>query len=339
MRISARSAERWGLSILALVLGGVLAFRLFPPVAEAPQGVVGCEGSALWIQHGWLATDAWFERQGDRKRPEAFRGSAPLAGLAARLQAMGARQVYPHIGPIDPSGEIPRPDVRQARALRERVGAIAILPWVGGVLGDQVFPDDPTWRDRFVESAARLFDEYPMFDGMHLNIEPWPPEEAGLEALLVELRARWPRGKILSLEVPAVSSPLGLGFRCALPEEALARLGDVADELVVALYNTGAVTARAYAATVAKCTRLALLHGRSKKVWIGVPDFPDEGGYHDASVETAAGAMRAALAAVASTTAEAPSGPRVFAGFALYAEWTATSASFGELEAWARSCR
>src|SRR5262249_16003163 len=135
MSLSARSAERWGLSVVALALAAVLAFRLFPPVLGAPPGAVGCEGSALGIQHGWLATDAGFERQGDRKRPEAFRGSAPLAGLAARLRTMGARQVYPHIGPIDPSGEIPRPDVRQARALRDHVGAIAILPWVGGVLG------------------------------------------------------------------------------------------------------------------------------------------------------------------------------------------------------------
>lgn len=339
LRLDTRGLRTLGAIALGAMALGAVASRLFPRVPEQPPVGGRCVRSAFWLEHGWLAPEAWFAKETERNRAPRFRSAEALSAIAVRLRDAGTEEVYPHIGPITASGEIPKPDADRVHALSRALAPIALIPWVGGVLGKQAFPERPEWRARFIESAVRLLGDFPEFAGIHLNIEPWPPDDPALYELLSGLRARWPRNKILSLDVPAVSSPLGLGWSCALPERDLAQLAGSVDEIVVSLYNTGAVTSQSYVRTVERCALRALLNSHGRRVWLGLAAFPDEKPYHDASIEDLTQGLRGALSAVAQADTQSAPAPSLFAGVAVYAEWSAPRATFSDLGMWGRTCK
>ena len=187
------------MSVLALAALLLAAYSLWSPGRDVTDGRHDRRHNGLWLQHGWLGDDGWFERNHKRERLPLFREPARIAELAGRLKAHGITEVFPHMAPAQPDWGLPPADATQTERFLDGMDGIRVLPWVGGVLNDHCFPQVPRWRAGFIRSIQALLQAHPRLDGIHLNIEPWPSGHPELLTLLDELRAALPPGKRLSV--------------------------------------------------------------------------------------------------------------------------------------------
>ena len=141
-------------------------------------------GHALWMRRRWL---------------HEARTDEEIRELSGQLVARGISVIYPFLGPMGPEGrpgwrdgEVIRPyeDATAARffaAMQREAPGVRVIPWSGGILGQNVHPEDPAWRARFVvamQQVVRLGAA-----GVQLNVEPLPTGTAGFLELLAEVRA------------------------------------------------------------------------------------------------------------------------------------------------------
>jgi hypothetical protein len=192
------------------------------------------------------------------------------------------------------------------------------MPWVGGVLGKQVFLESPQWRRTFVNSIQNLLRTYPEFAGVHLNIEPLPSGNRDFLKLLNELRGSLPEGKILS--VAAYPPPTlwhwysEVHWKKAYFEE----VSRQADQMAVKMYDTALPLVKAYQYLMASWTREVLAWAGTTEVLLGVPVYDDAGvGYHDPKVEN----LKNALMGIHAGLSSLPNLPKNYRGIALYCEW------------------
>jgi hypothetical protein len=184
--------------LLIAVLGIVgVVYLTWSPGINVRDGRHDLRTNAIWIGHGWLGDDLWFERY--RKDTTRFRDEQRIVDLADRLAAQGIRYVYPHPCPCDSRGGIAPVDAAQTQRFLDHIGEVVVVPWIGGVLDVHCFPQSPQWRQRFVSSAVELLEAHSRLAGVQVNIEPIPTGNEGFLALLDELRAVMPEGKILSV--------------------------------------------------------------------------------------------------------------------------------------------
>jgi hypothetical protein len=71
--------------------------------------------------------------------------------------------VFPHLCPCQPTGEIAAVDPQQTRQFLLIMDNMRVIPWVGGVLDVHVFPNSSPWRRRFVKSIPDLLTAYRKF--------------------------------------------------------------------------------------------------------------------------------------------------------------------------------
>jgi hypothetical protein len=247
-------------SVLAL-LG--LGYFLWSPGLELTDGRHDVGRNGLWLQHGWMGDDGWFERF--------------LQGL----------------------------------------DGFRAMPWVDGVLDEHCFPSNPRWRKAFVQSLRELLLAHPRLSGVHLNIEPWPSGHQGMLALLDEVRAALPPGKVLS--VAAYPPPTRWHPHPEVHwEEAYFReVARRTDQLAVMMYDTALRERRLYQWLMAEWTREVLTWAGDTPVLLGLPAYGDAGvGYHDPEVENLAEGLRGVHAGLEKTGVG-----KNYQGVALYSEW------------------
>ena len=120
-----------------------IVWSLWSPGVEVTDGRNDQGKNGIWLQHGWLADDDWFERQGDRLDRATFRTSKRVEELARQLEAQGIGYVYPHVCPCDPDGTIASTDAQQIEHFLDGVSEeIVVLPWIGGVHKVSAAPSD-----------------------------------------------------------------------------------------------------------------------------------------------------------------------------------------------------
>lgn len=252
--------------------------------------------------------------------------------LAAALDQLGVRRVYPFLGPMDDEGwpgwrdgaRIRRYEPDRARrffeAMERAAPGVRIMPWTGGVLGRDVRLEDDAQRAAFAAhmgTLARLGA-----DGVHLNVEPMPAWSAGYLDLLRAVKT-------------AIGPDRTLSVAAYPPETALHPFPDVhwsleftrevcmaADELVVMGYDTALPSPAVYEGLVATWTRdLARTLPPPPEggcEWsMGVPAYEDDVPWHRPGVETIERGILGVRRGLA--------GARVrgsFTGIAVYASWT-----------------
>ena len=95
------------LIISALVcLVAFIAIMMWSPVTEITDGRHDLGRNGIWLQHGWLGNDSWFERNGKQDLMSKFRDDEATRELAAHLRTHGMTDVFPHLCPTQVSGEI-----------------------------------------------------------------------------------------------------------------------------------------------------------------------------------------------------------------------------------------
>jgi hypothetical protein len=309
--------SRRRMALLALIiLLPLLAWCLWTPGTDIRDGRHDRAANAIWLQHAWLADDAWLTR--NAKPLAAFRDPAAIAQTAALLKAHHIRFVYPHLCPAQPDAAIAPSDPAQIERFLDAFAGLDVLPWVGGVRGESARIADPAWRSRFAASCAALLRDHPRLAGIHLNIEPLPSGDPDFLTLLTELRSALPAGKTLSVAAYPPPTRWQPTMDVHWDESYSRAVAARADQAVIMMYDTGLHTGKLYEQLLKDWTREVLAWYAPTQVLLGLPAYEDPGvAYHDRATENLDHALRGIHAALDPI-------PANYAGVALYSEWTMT---------------
>ena len=150
--------------LLAVLIAPTFVYMLWSPGTHIHDGRHDLRTNGIWIQHGWLDDDSWFQRNGADK--SHFRDDNRIKQLADRLTSHGVKYVFPHLCHCDPGGSIPAVDPVQAERFLDHFEHFSVIPWIGGVLDVHCLPGSEQWRQTFVSSAVGLLQKHPRIAGV-----------------------------------------------------------------------------------------------------------------------------------------------------------------------------
>jgi hypothetical protein len=323
------SLRRIGLAVLAVAACAAAAFWLF----EGPVGVAVTDGrhdrgrNAIWIGHGWLGDDGWFDRQKRRGDIPKFRDPARIAELAERLARHHLTDVYPHLCPAAETGALPPVDPAQVnRFLAAFPPPSRVMPWVGGNRYKTARLARPEWRGRFAADCADLLVRHPKLAGVHLNIEPCASGSEDLLALLDALRRALPAGKLLSLSAYPPPTSLQPAGEVHWDEPYVRAVARRVDQIAFMMYDSWAQHSWTYQRQMRRWTRETLAWCAPTPVLFGVPAYDDAWApYHRPDVENVENAL---LGIHAGLLGEVPAH---YQGVAVYCEWEMNDARWRTL--------
>lgn len=336
------TASRWAillrppwrtLVVAAALLGaGALAYGLWSPGVEDLMGRHSRGRNALWMQHGWLGDDAWFVRAGRMGRLAEFRDPAKIEETLRVARKHGITDLFPHLCPAGDDGRIAPSDTAQVERFLDAAAAagsadppMRVLPWIGGARDGTAHVEDAAWRRAFVASAVALLEAHPRLAGVHVNIEPWPDGDATGLALLDELRAAMPPGRVLSV---AAYPPPTIWHRFPDVHWSASYFAEVTrrcDQVAVMMYDTALRQEKTYQWLVARWTREVLASSAGADVLIGVPSYDDaDSGWHVPRVESLENALLGLHAGIGWVDPL----PARYQGVALYCEWETSDAEW-----------
>jgi hypothetical protein len=312
-----RRARAAVLALLAAAIAGgaALGWLAFSPAGDVGAHPFNQDRNAVWLEHRWL---------------EREHSPAEMRALLAPLAARGVAYVFPHLIPFNGTGALPAHSREQMRAFlavaREAAPGVKVLPWVGGLRvgyrrqrAGSLDLADLGQRQRIVAECRGLIDEG--FDGIHLNVEPVDDGNVEFLSLLRALRTAIGPDRVLSLSAIR-PGPLRLPFapNFLWTPDYYARIGEVADQIVVMAYDTALPTPssyRRYLSYVARSVTTGLAPSSRARVLVGIPTYDETGLMHRAGVETPENALAGLVAGLRGLGTGG-----TFEGVALYAEWT-----------------
>lgn len=319
--------------------------------------------NAVWLRRRWLHEPT---------------SDAEVLSLVQRVHGHQIGTLYPFIGPMRPGGrfgwrdgdtlveydpETARSFFARAhgaegatalssrdwlglRPFGQRAGRVTILPWTGGVLGRDVFPDDAQWRADFVAQAKALVELGA--DGIHLNVEPMPEETAGYLDLLREIKAAIGPEKLVSVAAYPPTTPLHPYADVHWSTNFLRLVCEVSDDVSVMAYDTSLGERAAYSDLVHTWTNQIVralrpleadegtsADGRGCRWRIGVPSYDDDEPWHRPDAETLAAGLDGVMDAFPGSVEmfdHRGEPPRSFAGLAVYSSWTTDAQEWAEFD-------
>ena len=313
---------------LAIILGiSALCYWGWQPGSDEP--LPQYTNNAVWLGHGWLGDNGWFER--NKRKKADFRSKEKISALFKKLSNCKIKTVYPHLCPAQMNGKIAACDNEQFARFLDLAGQynIKVLPWVGGVLYESARPGDKEWRKNFASSVDALLKQHPRVAGIHLNIEPWPHDNADFLRLLDEIRMVT-QGKILSVAAYPPPTKWHRFPDVHWPLYYIHRLTRHCDQLVVMMYDTAIPLEKFYIKLMSDWTKqlTGAIRSTGCELLLGIPAYDDAGvGYHHPQVEN----INSALQGISAS-------PRKNAinGIAIYCEWEMDEAKWRE---WRRHFR
>jgi hypothetical protein len=304
--------------LLLIAFLGIMGLTclLWSPGQCVRDGRHDLRANGIWMQHGWLGDDLWFQR--NRRDKALFRDEQKIRELSALLTAHGVRYVFPHVCPCDPNGKIAPVDPVQTERFLNHFAAFRVIPWIGGVRGVQCSPDLSRWRTNFVSSVVDLLRNHPRFAGVHLNIEPMPTGDPDFLTLLDELRQAIPAGKIISVAAYPPPTRWHPFPDVHWDEPYFRQVARRVDQLVPMMYDTAVMLPKIYRHLMSTWTSEVLSWSGDTQVLLGVPVYDDAGaGYHFPHVEN----LENALSGIHAGLSKQKDIPKNYAGVAIYCEW------------------
>lgn len=304
----------------ATILFAFLLWRypLWTPGIDIRDGRHDRGTNGLWLQHGWLADDAWFARNGKQERITLFRDMERLTSLARLLDRHHVTDLFPHLCPAQRDGALPETDPAQVERFLDAFPHSRVLPWVGGARGMQAFPAEAAWRATFARSVADLLRTHPRLAGVHINIEPCESGSADFLQLLDDVRAALPTGKLLSVAAYPPPTLLHRFSGVHWDRTYYAEVAERVDQLAIMMYDTSLKEPKTYQRLVADWTVECLEWSGKAEVLLGLPAYDDVGvGYHHREAENLADGLLGIHAGLTRST----SLPANYRGVALYCEW------------------
>jgi hypothetical protein len=305
------------IALFLFILGvGFVIYAAWSPGKDIRDGRHDMNRNGIWIQHGWLGDDVWFDRY--QKKRELFRNEKQIANLKSVLAQHHITDIFPHLCPSEPDGKILGVDARQTQAFLSEFKGFRVMPWIGGAFEVHAFPGNPNWRKNFVDSIQALLTTYPDLGGIHINIEPMPSGNQDFLKLLDEVRTALPPSKVLS--VAAYPPPTRWHpFPDVHWEESYFReVAKRSDQLAVMMYDTSLRNSKLYQHLMSGWTQEILQWSGDTKVLLGLPTYNDAGvGYHHPDVENLSNGILGIHRGLSSFK----NLPHSYQGTALYCEW------------------
>ena len=332
-----RTMRVWRIAAaLCLIFGfAALSYLVWQPGLDIKDGRHDRGSNGIWIAHGWLGADQWFHKNRKTNEFEKYRDVARVRALAGKLREHGITDVFPHLCPAEPNGDLPPVDARQVETFLDVFEGFRVLPWIGGPNGVSARPSDLKWRKHFVDKVRGLLETHPRFAGVHLNIEPLPSGDRDFIALLQEVRAGLPRGRILS--VAAYPPPTRWHpFPDVHWEEVYFReVAKHCDHLAVMMYDAAQKFPKTYQKLMADWTKEVLKWSEGKPVLLGVPTYDDTGvGYHDPDVENLTNALKGIHRALSKGSL-----PATYQGVAIYSDWETSDSEWAYFKSFSKRAR
>jgi hypothetical protein len=312
------SGKRIALYFLGAIALTIVAYLYFPRGSQITDGKYDLGHNGIWLQHGWIGDDSWFKKYNKLDKISWFRNSKNILNLKGLLSSHHIEYVYPHLCPSDVLGNISSVDYENTERFLEIFSGFKVLPWIGGVLGKNAFPDDKEWRQRFISSTMSLLERHPGFAGVHVNIEPCPSGNQGFVRLLIELGEVIPKDKILS--VAAYPPPtFWHQYKSVHWDEKYFRLvSQLAHQMVIMMYDTALKFRMLYRDLVSSWTEEVLTWSGNTDVLLGIPAYDDHGvGYHHPEVEN----IPEAIIGINTGLKGFQNLPDNYKGVAIYSEW------------------
>lgn len=298
----------------SFLIGAWVAYSFWTPGLDVNDGRNDIGRNALWLQHGWLGSDGWFDRY--HKNKKLFRDDERIAVLAELVKQNHIKFVFPHLCPCSKDGTIAESDDMQIEKVLDKLDGVDILPWVGGVLGTDVRLEDSQWRSKFIGSIGQLLEKHPRLSGIHINIEPLPSGERNYLLLLEELRAKLPEGKLISIAAYPPSTILHPSSIVHWEEPFSRKVASRVDQVAVMMYDTAIKIPKLYESLMKSWTVQVLDWYEPKQVLLGIPAYDDAGvNYHDAKTENITNALLGINAGLTNPL------PKNYEGVAIYCEW------------------
>jgi hypothetical protein len=314
------------LLVAILFLLGI-AYLVWTPGRRINDGRHDMRSNGIWIQHGWLGDDIWFQNNGKDKA--LFRSSQKIQELSNLFVSHGIKYIFPHVCPCNPSGKIVSIDPVQTERFLDHFEDFSVIPWIGGVLDTHCSPESPHWRENFISSAVELLQNHPRFAGVQINIEPMPTGNADFLALLDEMRRAMPEEKILSVAAyppPTLWHPFP---NVHWDESYFRQVSQRTDQLAVMMYDTAIKLPKVYQYLVSGWTTKILNWSGDTEILLGIPVYADAGvGYHSAEVEN----LQNALLVIHTGLYKQKQMPKNYAGIAIYCEWEMNQQEWSYLE-------
>lgn len=296
-----------GLLILGVILGTSYAF--WNPGLSITNGRHDLGHNGIWLGHGWVGDDNWFNENAREKT--IFRTRTVILELKQELDLHGIRDVFVHLTPTTVNGKIPEVDATQTKLFLELLPNKRVMPWLGGITGKSTFLGSIAWRKNFVSSVKKLLEKYPSFAGIHLDFEPLQNQDIGFLELLTEFRIVIGESKLISVATPIPR----IGF-WGWDKDMFEKVSKISDQIVPMLYDSHIPLQKPYVTLISSWTRNILNWSNGKDVLLGVPAWDEPTASHHPNVENLENALHGIHAALE------PKMPKNYAGIALYAHFT-----------------
>ncbi len=324
-----RSTFYFIITITLLLLFSLFLYSRWTPGEDLTDGRHDLKMNGIWLQHGWLGDDGWFIDNRKKDRIKYFRDPDEIQKLASLLREHNITDIFPHLCPTSKTGNISPVDHEQTERFLKTFQGFRVMPWVGGVLGVQAFPERPEWRRNFVNSIQQLLNAHPEFAGVHINIEPCPSGNKDFLTLLDEVRKVVPINKIISIAAFPPKTILHPFDDVHWNKEYYRQVTQRADQMVVMMYDTAIRFEKIYQHVMADWTQEILEWSGDAKVLLGLPAYQDAGvGYHDPKIEN----LLHALPAIHAGLNRYKELPLNYQGISLYCEWEMNVEKWGIFE-------
>jgi hypothetical protein len=302
------------LLFLACVL---LGWALWRPGTDLRDGRHDRGRNGIWLGHGWLGGNEWFDAYGKQQELPRFRSPVRIQALAELCRTHGITDLFPHLCPATATGDLPPVNDAQVERFLASFPDTRVLPWIGGPYGESPVLEDAAWRGNFVASLSSLLARHPKLAGVHLNIEPMPSGNRAFLRLLEEIKAALPAGKVLSVAAYPPPTRWHPVPNVHWEESYFREVARRADHLAVMMYDTAIRVPKLYQRLMADWTEEVLAWSEGKAVLLGVPTYEDaHTDYHHPTVEN----LENALLGIHAGLQRKPL-PSHYQGLAIYCEW------------------
>lgn len=283
--------------------------------------------NAIWLSHGWLGGDDWFEKYDKQNELTKYRNDASISQLLDKLRQHGITDLFPHVSPANEKGILPPIDRKQTKRFLELAQEFRVMPWIGGPWGSGVRPWDDRWRTNFIHQITNLLNAHPGFAGVHLNIEPVPSGDTNLISLTRQLKAALPKDKRLSFAAYPPPTYWHQFPDVHWEQEYFEKIASHCDQVAVMMYDTGLKNPKLYRKLMSDWAVESIVWAGTTKVLLGIPTYADRNvEYHFPEIENITNALQGIHAGL--TRIKSPDN---YQGIAIYANWVTDSDEWSHL--------
>ena len=297
-----------GIAILTTLYYFVIGFSL-----NNPGHIFNKGHNAIWIGHKWIGEE---------------HSQKEIINLVKDFQEHDIDLVFVHSGPLLKNGSVDtklHSNVTKFLQIAKPLDTdIKYQAWLGQVR-NKIDLSSTEVRNN-ISSVALLLTESVGFDGIHYDIEPIRNNDEDFLLLLLETKNKLKSDKKMSVAVSELIPKSVVWFLQDIyeftnynSEKNLKQIAEIADQIVLMIYDTGTPKKWLYTWLVKEqVVRTSKLIPNDKELYIAIPTYDKPNDGFNPEVENISSALQGVINGLNDLRSNSDS----FTGIALYANWT-----------------